>query len=154
MTETNLEGLVDDQGTMSEDAEGVVELAFEILGAAAYRNAVAHGWYDREEPRGLPEEIALIHSEVSEALEAYRDGSPGAGLSEVLFYRHKSGVVLDLPEVDGELNKPEGIAAEYADTVIRVADSAFGRQYPLGPAVIEKHKYNQSRPFQHGRKKA
>ena len=37
--------------------------------------AVAHGWWDEEKSVG--EIIALMHSELSEALEEARDGRPG-----------------------------------------------------------------------------
>lgn len=42
--------------------------------AEVHKNAVDHGWWEGE--RTFPEIVALIHSEVSEALEECRDGKP------------------------------------------------------------------------------
>lgn len=53
------------------------------IGQAAHENAASKGWWDTTEieagsgvhaPISIPEKLALIHSEVSEALEDYRDG--------------------------------------------------------------------------------
>jgi hypothetical protein len=65
-----------------------------------------HGWYDDE--RTFCELIALLHSEVSEALEAYRQW----GLDDATV-----NAQLDMP-----LQKPEGVGSEFADILIRLLD--------------------------------
>ncbi len=71
----------------------------------AHAIAKYHGWWDEE--RTFGDLIALVHSELSEALEAYRE-SPLESRWETI-------------REDG---KPEGVASELADVVIRVADMA------------------------------
>jgi len=44
------------------------------LVSRAYTNAVAKGWYENGGGQNIPERLSLIHSEVSEALECWRDG--------------------------------------------------------------------------------
>lgn len=72
------------------------------LAKEVHENAVAHGWWETE--RDFGEIIALIHSEVSEVLEEYRNGH---GLTETYY---------------SENGKPEGIPSEMADIIIRVID--------------------------------
>lgn len=72
--------------------------------------------------RNKGEQIALIHSELSEALEGVRKG---------LMDDH-------LPELTGE-------EAEMADTVIRIFDYCGGHGIDLGRAMVMKLSYNASR---------
>ena len=102
------------------------------LNAAAFcihMNAVKHGWYD--EPRTFGDVIALCHSELSEALEAHRKG-------EEMFYM--------------ETEKPEGVAVEMVDCVIRILDYLASQHVDIERIIALKHEYNVGRPYRHGGK--
>lgn len=97
------------------------------------------GWYDGEAAtRSVPEMLALIHSEISEALEAYREGS-----MEV--YQQLTR--------DGQL-KPDGFPIELADAVIRIADLCGYLGMDLEAAVRAKSDFNETREYRHGGKRA
>lgn len=87
----------------------------------------ANGWEvltpeEWDDPRRVPTVIALIHSEASEALEAFR---------------HRDR---------------ENFAEELADILIRVLDCAGGLGINLDDEVRKKLATNRTRGFKHGGK--
>ena len=104
------------------------------LTAMIHQNAKDHGWWDEE--RSLYEVIALIHSEWSEALEEARNGKPlvyricleDPEEADVCNPKDKEDCLMAGKETECKYygKKPEGIAVELIDGVIRILDF-FGR---------------------------
>lgn len=114
-----------------------------------HANAVDHGWWD--EDRSFGEIVALCHSELSEALEEYRDEKP-------LVYQMQSyGIVSGRMETDLEKffpqQKIEGIAVEMIDCLIRILDWCGKEGVDVDEILARKHEYNKTRPYRHGGKK-
>lgn len=98
-----------------------------LAGATVYCHLLSarSGWWDNaepEDPATFATKIALIHSEVSEALEGGRKGLP-----------------------DDHLPHRSAEEVEMADILIRVFDLAGARKLDLAGALIEKLAYNQLR---------
>ena len=85
-----------------------------------YATAKEKGWWDK--PRSDGELIALMHSELSEALEAMRNNL-------------------------GQ----EAIAEELADCCIRIFDYCGKNNIDLEDALIKKAEKNKGRPYRHGK---
>lgn len=128
-----------------------------------HENARLHGWWNEE--RSFGEIIALCHSELSEALEEYRSGRP------MFYFPCNAGGVCC--EEDGSAHcgsrpynpekpnapcsaqskKPEGIAVELADCIIRILDYCGKAGIDIEDIIQRKHEYNKTRPYRHGGKK-
>lgn len=106
------------------------------LMARCWSTAEDKGW--NEDKPQLVEMLMLTVSELSECLEEYRNGHT---LSEIYF------------EPVGEDYKPEGIAVELADAVIRIFHMCYQLEIPLVEAMDVKMNFNDKRPYRHGGKK-
>lgn len=90
--------------------------------------ALEKGWWENE--RNTGEALALMHSELSEALEADRAGNPP----------------------DDKIPEFSGMEAELADTMIRILDFAKGTDLDVIGAMLAKIDFNKGREYKHGGK--
>lgn len=118
------------------------------LARAAHENSIEKGWWAgyRRRPEApcdpelvlgaIPEKIALIHSEVSEALEDYRNDPKSCAR----------------PSVPDEKGKPCGFGSEVADVIIRSFDLAEALGLDIETEIKKKMAFNRTRPHRHGGK--
>ena len=106
-----------------------IKTLFKELGEEIIKINTANGWnvtkpeeWESSDYK-VPAILALIHSEVSEALEAFR---------------HKD---------------KENFVEEMADVIIRCLDCTEGLKVDIGDAILKKLEKNKSRGYKHGGKR-
>ncbi len=113
------------------EKERLAALTFAEVQRQAHEIAKAHGfWEEGIANRNVPEMIALMHSELSEMLEAYR---------------HKNPPSEHIPEFSG-------MEEEAADLIIRLCDTCEAMGLRLTGAIVAKMEFNRNRPYKHGGK--
>ena len=118
------------------------------LAKTVHENAKSKGFYDNK--KNIGEMLCLIHSEVSEALEADRKKQyckMDKPQENVLM-----GWTSDIDFQHDYKDKVKGSSEEeMADIVIRVLDMCAFKNIDLDLHVKAKMRYNSSRQFMHGK---
>ena len=164
----SIAGMMDEKGNITGAGKVAIIEGLTLLQQAIRRNNFEKGWRAEtpvgETKRVVDQHVALLHSEVTEIYEAYRNNEPE------LWYQHNVKVN-GVPKVSGPddgfadqvflsngesdvLGKPQGMVSELADVIIRALDFADEYGFELIETILEKHDYNLTRPYRHGGKVA
>lgn len=116
------------------------------LAQEIHANAKAKGFF--EKPKNIGEMLCLIHSEVSEALEADRNNMYcTASMLGVNGYTSDANFIASYKE-----NVKGSFEEEMADIIIRVLDLCAFKNIDIEQHIKAKMRYNANREKYHGKK--
>lgn len=110
-------------------SNNIFSLEWNILAETIHNIAKRNGFWEGDRNDG--EILALVHAEVSEALEAVRKKIPEKSKKIPIFF-----------EIEEEL----------ADIIIRIMDYGEARGWNIPDAILHKVEYNSNRPYKHGKR--
>ena len=113
---------------MNEREKGIAASVINAVASSCHQVSVDHGFWEGDD-HNIGEKIALMHSELSEALEGLRAANPP------------------------DKHCPEFTSAEVelADVIIRIFDLCGRQGWKIGDALVAKYTVNQGREYKHGK---
>lgn len=137
----------------------------ELLCKKCNKTSREHGFWNPDPASGgnpdnvsVPTKIALMHSELSEMLEAHRKGNPPCEKQVPHLPRKVDNfgkdVMIPITILQGGEPRPlTSMEEEIADLFIRLCDFCGQYDIDLGQITLAKMSYNETRPHMHGGKK-
>ena len=132
--------------------EELIVAIFDEFQQVCYLNAKDKGfWRDQDELEYIVDQANVTHQRSVELLKALRDAFHAmkgdlmhSELGERTEAQRKTLESDKVPGISGE-------EEELADTIIRMGDYSGRRRFRLGLAIVLKMRYNNGRPYMHGK---